>query len=384
MLLKRPSKKQIDELITLHKTCFNDGDFYIDFFMKNKLKKADCFVKIEMDGTISGALYARPTRFKSFNQIIKIPFITGVATHPQFRNRGIASFLLNEACDYYTRKNLPYVMLYPFNHDFYRKQKFQTVNYFYRPFDKFSNEENPLNFDNLVEKFNCIFPKNFTAEKLSITDFYACKKIYDRSLKTEPFFQIRTKSYFKMLLTEHLLDGGSGILIRYFGQPYSYLLFYDEGIREMLFPLKLSDDIFSLFSEIIPSLECPINFRSRSKDDIFNPVISSDLEYCMARICNINKAFKIASYDKSCEKKLCFNLDDTFIKIFVRNKKAFSVKLFKPKDLPRELSDVKDKNFIYIPTTKEELVAGLLGNVNFNPLYKNIFYVYNILMYEKY
>jgi len=383
-----PSKSQLVQLADLHKTSFQDGDFYIDFFFKNKLNLADCFVNFELDGTLSGVLYARPLKFKILKRVVVIPFITGVATNPNFRNRGIASSLLNEACDYYAKNKYPCVMLYPFNHDFYRRQKFQTVNYFYKPFLESYNRDEAPNYDYLLGKLIKILPTNFSAEKLKIEDFASCKKIYDCASKNESFFQIRTPSYFRMLLEEYLQDAGSGILFKHFGKPYGYLLFSQEGIKEMVFSHKSADKFLPIFSEILPSLECPINFRDSSTRDNLKPdcpfVLSSDIEYCMARICHIKKAIKIAIYDKKSPKKVCIILEDYMFKIWIKNGRAQFVKIFQKKKYHSELKKLNDKDFHIISTSKESLTTALLGNVKFNPLYKNIFYVYNILMYEKY
>lgn len=395
MQLKRLDAITKKQLQDLHKLCFNDGDFYIDYFLKKHFAKSWCFIEKESKSQIIGVLYARPIKIKIGCSVQTIPFITGVATHPNWRNRGVARKLLDECSSFFKHHKIPFIMLYPFNHEFYKKQFFETINYFKSSSSQFNLNALSHNLEDFKRpSSNMNKGYGFSFSDLELNDFKLCKTIYDFSVKDCLSYQVRSNKYFLNLFLEHFGDSGKGILISFEKEPIGYVLFNNQEIRESVLSPIYQSKILPLFDK----LKIPASFPIEDKADLdSNLVLQSNLaeksylnitEYTMARLCDTVKLLKYAMYQTSIDNTIVIAINNTVYSVSVKNGKATKVtkNFLKTTD---ELNLLKEKcvssNKIFINCKDEkELTAAALGNTIRNSLWETIFCVYNIIIYDKY
>lgn len=418
MQKKRFTKEELSQLKHLHTLCFNDGDNYINYFLKHRLNKSTCFMK-KIEEKIVGVLYSRPMQFKLGKKVVSIPFITGVATHPKHRNTGIAKNLLEECIAYWTRNNSPFVLLYPFNHDFYKKQSFETISFvksiqISKDMLFFSNnndsspgeKENGLKITNESispnKNVECVAQdtKNdniFSFREASAKDFKICKKIYNDINKQSPCYQIRDTSYFKDLFLEHFQDSGKGILVLKAREPIGYFLYSKEDIRETIIP-KLSSSAFNtIMSHVVPAI---YKYVSNFKFEFFEDFVPHSNcyfcsksfkfeieEYAMARACNISNLLKNSIYIPTINGDGLFSIGNNEYLVSVKNGECKKLICFDKSAILKNsaLNKQIDKALFTIKLeSNNQLIKGALGNSRTNSLFESVFSVYNITMYDKY
>lgn len=436
------SKLEIAELKHLHLLCFNDGENYINHFLRYRLKKSTCFLE-KFNDKIVGVLYSRPMKLKLGKNKITIPFITGVATHSDFRNRGIAKKLLDECILFWTKKRAPFALLYPFNHDFYRKQSFQTVSYVktivvssnsstamdnspstaidnspttaidnssttaidnsHVSFKKSRNIESVINSLLLAKSLEPVamdteINTNFSYKPLSVKDYRICKDIYNKAKNQELCYQLRDTKYFKDMFLEHFTDSGNGLLILMSGKPIGYILYSTDEVKETIIPLKSIEEFAAFFKNIISPISKSCN--NFNLDFFYNPAShqssslydNSDLfatnEYAMARVCDTTNLLKNSLYNKSLRGEICFDIGENLYLVSVNDGICKRVSFFNKVDVSQLgnsfLNRIEKCLFKLELIDKNQLIEGALGNLSRNSLFENVFSVYNITMYDKY
>lgn len=110
------------------KLCFGDSDIYIDFYYAHRYKEDETALLLH-DGQISAMLTMIPVRMvTSDNRNFQSAMLYAIATHPNYRNRGFASQLMNFSEKYLTANNIDFSILVPAEKhlfDFYRKKGYQ-------------------------------------------------------------------------------------------------------------------------------------------------------------------------------------------------------------------------------------------------------------------
>lgn len=113
-------------LMRLWQVCFEDPEAYIRYFFDNKFHPDKTLVKI-CDGKIVSSLYIVDYTVRMRGEDFKSGFVVGVATYPEYRNRGYAGELLKEAFVVLRQRGYRFSHLYPFRHSFYRPYGYETV-----------------------------------------------------------------------------------------------------------------------------------------------------------------------------------------------------------------------------------------------------------------
>lgn len=115
----------IQELKNLHIACFPGDEAYVDYFFDNV--GARPFTLSDGKG-VAAAAYVKIVAARIYGKTVRIPFVTGVATRPDARNRGNCRSLLADVEAALKEEGFPFVMLHPFNHDFYSRLGYVTIN----------------------------------------------------------------------------------------------------------------------------------------------------------------------------------------------------------------------------------------------------------------
>lgn len=112
----------ITELRSLWKKAFGDTEAFMDAFFKIAYHKSRCRY-IRRDGKVVCALYW----FDVDCRCRKMAYLYGVATDPQYRGQGLASYLIEKTCKELAEKNYSGVILVPGNEKlraFYKRLEF--------------------------------------------------------------------------------------------------------------------------------------------------------------------------------------------------------------------------------------------------------------------
>lgn len=80
----------------LWRTCFHDSEEFMDIYFEDKYTD-DNNLTIRHDGQVVAATQLLPYRFTFYGSVLRAGYISGLATLPQFRNKGYASNLIHEA-----------------------------------------------------------------------------------------------------------------------------------------------------------------------------------------------------------------------------------------------------------------------------------------------
>jgi len=215
----------LKQLKDLHKIAFGDSDLYIDFFFEKRFTRDNFFYK-KIDGEIAGVVYARLMEFSITNSlhpkpsVLHLPFLTGIATHPNFRYKGIAKELIDQTIEEYGKRGYPLVLLSPFNEEFYKNLGFTTVTYVERVKIDYEMSDN-------------LFAKLIDFSLLDIV-----KNIYDSVAKEHENHRVRTPEEFKNIWQAHSQDGGLGYLIYENETPKAYFFCEEQTITEYISPAK--------------------------------------------------------------------------------------------------------------------------------------------------
>ncbi len=268
-MLNEALKKQ---LVELHKVCFNDGD-YADFFFENRLSEIQIFLVKEGDEVLS-ACYARFFDLVLFGNNVKVPFLTGVATSPKHRYKGYAREVVEKAKSELKAQGYPFVLLHPFNHDFYRKLGFETINYVTRL------TPNKQSYKGVV----------FT--KMTPSDLPLVSKLYDKLIATYYGYKTRSLREIELLIGNSLKHGGFGYIIHSNGTPKGYVWCEDGNCMEAL---AESNNMFD-------GLPLPAGYTI--------PVQGGEIDYSMGAVLSVNELLKVTPYLRNASEKICFGLGE--------------------------------------------------------------------------
>ncbi len=117
----------INQLKEVYSICFDDVQQYIDYVFKYKYSEKNALYYKE-NGRIVSELFIVEKKLKIRDMIIPCPYIAGVCTLPEYRNKGYAQLLLNNCFKLLRDKGYFLCALHPFRHSFYQKSGFVTYN----------------------------------------------------------------------------------------------------------------------------------------------------------------------------------------------------------------------------------------------------------------
>ncbi len=176
------------------KVCFNDPDLFIDWNFKNNFDYADTIVA-EVEGEPASNMQLMPHRIRLREMEYDINYISGVATLPKYRNRGLVRDMFAFAFPEMQRRNQPISILIPFNYQFYEKFGYKQCY-------------------NKVFRYADSAPKRgaYTEKDLSPELSERLGKIYRHNMDGKSGYVIRTSETWKRIL-EDLLKVSKGRII---------------------------------------------------------------------------------------------------------------------------------------------------------------------------
>ncbi len=179
-----------DDTKQLWKLCFGDSDDFIHFYFDAKYSDQNTFAIYESDKMVS-VLQAIPYQIHTLGQTFDAAYISGACTHPEYRNKGYMSRLLQQTIQTLYERNVPLTFLIPqekwlckyyaqfgFSLDLYRSEMVCATRSFSNEYEVLpvhkNSYENVLNsYRKYTVKTNCVlhdstdFLNNLIEVKLS-------------------------------------------------------------------------------------------------------------------------------------------------------------------------------------------------------------------------
>lgn len=115
-----------DKLKNLYLNAFNNCEKFAEYIFDSVYSDRSARY-IEQKGTILSALYILPRSVSFKGKLLPSVFISGVATDPEYRGRGLMKTLMKDVLNQISEKPVSCVYLSPENEDYYKSQGFCTV-----------------------------------------------------------------------------------------------------------------------------------------------------------------------------------------------------------------------------------------------------------------
>ncbi|MDD2189784.1 MAG: GNAT family N-acetyltransferase [Eubacteriales bacterium] len=128
--IRKAYKDDLESLKEIWKLCFEDEDSYIDFYFSNRDWTSEMAVLL-LDGSIISMLTMIPVDLIEGNgRKIRSSMFYAIATHPQYRKRGLADTLMEWSSRYLLSDDIPVTVLVPAEpglFDFYDGRGYKTA-----------------------------------------------------------------------------------------------------------------------------------------------------------------------------------------------------------------------------------------------------------------
>lgn len=351
--------KMINELKELHKMAFGDSDEYVDFFFNNRYSARYSYVQKDASGSIVSVAYARMIDLKINKHSIQIPFLNGIATHNNYRHKGYARKVIDMALNDLKSQALPFVLLHPFKHEFYKNLNFETISYA----DK-ATVQTALPLYKIDEKKDInTFILNEDKYEITKVDYSSIEKIsniYQNQANQFIAYNNRDLKEWTNIITEHLSDYGYGYLIYKNKEPICYILLYqDHSIREVV-----SSD-YSILSHVS-------NFTEKSYTTFFKQVN----EYTMGTILSVEKALYYLPFKDNISKELTIECGGNQYLLNINSGKVQSSK---------KISKSNDKNSLNLSECSIlKIIFGLSNLLSLPNVDLSIFKSFSLFLFDTY
>ena len=113
------------KLKALYKECFADSDECAEYLFQTRLGIHNALFS-QSNGVITSSLYLVDKKLDYCGKTVGLPFVVGLCTKKEFRNKGLARKLLKKAVK---KCQAPFIMLYPQIFGFYEKMDFAVISY---------------------------------------------------------------------------------------------------------------------------------------------------------------------------------------------------------------------------------------------------------------
>lgn len=199
-----------ERLITLYKDGFpEDTNEYINYFLNDKAKN------IFLNKTETSVAYLINKKFRYCKKNLDLPYLVAVSTLKNNRGTGEVREVILNAIEFAKNINAPFVALFPFNHEYYKKYGFVTI-------DKQSE---------------CIILPDY---KLELTkDYDTCCRLYNENFKNLDSYIDRNNVAMKLKMEEEEAGGSKCYLIKFHGEFIGYVI-KNENIVEGV-PFQFSE-----------------------------------------------------------------------------------------------------------------------------------------------
>ena len=187
-------KARIRELWQL---CFHDDERFVSLLFDNiyRDENARCF---EEDGVLTAALQMLPYRMTFGTTLLKVSYISGAATRPEYRNRGLMGRLLKESFEEMLSRKIPFSALIPAEpwlYGYYASKGYAPV--FFR---QESNYTSVHKFDDTG--YHRVIP--------SVDELY---RFFDSHMRRRPCCVLHERIDFEVICADIALDKGEVVAV---------------------------------------------------------------------------------------------------------------------------------------------------------------------------
>jgi hypothetical protein len=116
-----------EDVIQLYKDSFPEDDEATVNYFFNNVFSPDRLKNIRIGDTLVSALHIVPKTLDYCGKQVFLPFMVGISTAEQFKNKGYASRLIDETLRCMHSQNVPFTALYPAIEGFYKRLGFEKV-----------------------------------------------------------------------------------------------------------------------------------------------------------------------------------------------------------------------------------------------------------------
>ncbi len=209
-------EEELPKAKTLWKQAFEDSDAYIDFNFSRNIDLSYSIGAFDGDVLACMLFMIKKSMACTLNgKTVEVYFIVGVATDKTYRRQGIASKILEEADRFLFNLGVPVVYLYPFNHQFYKKQGYHTVSWMKKVKLEKSNAADPGKGFEL---------KHYT--KKNLPDAEVLVGLYKTVGLTKHSFFVRSKQDFVDIMETMAVDDGRFTIAYQNDEPVGYVLYF--------------------------------------------------------------------------------------------------------------------------------------------------------------
>ncbi|MDD4681496.1 MAG: GNAT family N-acetyltransferase [Clostridia bacterium] len=120
LVIRKAEKSDLNRIKVIWKLCFEDENSYIDYYFDNRDWQNEMAVLL-IDGNIVSMLTMIPVEINSKSgEKVKSAMLYAIATHPQYRKRGLADKLMDWSSSYLLSNEIPLTMLVPAEPELYK------------------------------------------------------------------------------------------------------------------------------------------------------------------------------------------------------------------------------------------------------------------------
>lgn len=206
--------------------CFDDPEQFVDWNFQYNYHKENTLIA-ESEGKPASNMQLMPYTINLNGTPTRISYISGVATLPEYRNRGLVRDLFQTGFELMRSRGIAVSLLVPFNYPFYEKFGYKQC------YDKPEYTATPPD----------------SAETLNLTDLEQCipalNKLYTDEMRGKNGYILRShRDWFLILDDLRQNSNGRVYLHKTAGTIDGYVIFADEKIHECCgaapFPYQLS------------------------------------------------------------------------------------------------------------------------------------------------
>lgn len=203
------------------KVCFDDPDAFIDWNFAHNFALHDTLIA-ESDGVAASNLQLMPHRIALRGKNYPVNYVSGVATLPEFRHRGLVRELFGFAFPLMQKRREPISLLVPFNYEFYEKFGYKQC------------YTKTFRYADTLPDGDCI-------TEVSDGLVASLDRIYRSVMRTRTGYALRQESDWRKILTDLIdLSGGH---VRLFPHGYALIAPQENGgweLHEVLGDCSLS------------------------------------------------------------------------------------------------------------------------------------------------
>ncbi len=198
-------------LVSLWRLCFPQDERFTAYFF-DTLYRPDQALMLTVDGTPAAMLHMFPRTLHWLGQDVPVSYLYGVGTHPDFRRRGLARVLLEQALFEMHLRGVFFTVLIPqepWLFDFYAPMGFAPV--FTLPRFAFSEDPNHMGSNNTLQA-DADLSLHAGPEHIPLL-----QGVYEEAMAGRTHIH-RTENHWLSVLTECAMAGGEILLVRRNGQ----------------------------------------------------------------------------------------------------------------------------------------------------------------------